>query len=182
LCGCSGNCVVVLAIVRVFWQLCGCSGNCAGVIAIVWVFWQLCGCSGNCVGVLVIVLLFWQYVYLYLLCFVLFVLFFCFIYVFYSYLFCLYRCKDCCCHRVTQLVIINLLGTDTKRCNNAGTTGWGCSTVAWRRRDLGVRGTGQTGEWRKLHSEELQDLFSFQINQGIILMKMRWTGHVAHMG
>jgi hypothetical protein len=38
------------------------------------------------------------------------------------------------------------------------------------------------GGWRKLHSEELQDLFSFL--SIIILTKMRqlrWAGHVAHL-
>jgi hypothetical protein len=40
-----------------------------------------------------------------------------------------------------------------------------------------------TGEWRKLHNEELHDLYS---SPGIIrIMKarrMRWAGHVARMG
>ena len=32
--------------------------NCVGVLVIVWVFWNLCGCFGNCVGVLEIVWVF----------------------------------------------------------------------------------------------------------------------------
>ena len=47
-------------------EMCGCFGNCVGVLVIAWVFWQLRGCFGNCVGVfaiawvfLVIVWVFW---------------------------------------------------------------------------------------------------------------------------
>jgi hypothetical protein len=40
-----------------------------------------------------------------------------------------------------------------------------------------------TGEWRKLHKEELNDLyFSLGIVQVIKLRRMRWAGHVASMG
>jgi hypothetical protein len=39
-----------------------------------------------------------------------------------------------------------------------------------------------TGEWRKLHSEELRDLDSSAcIIRMIMLRRMRWTGHVAGM-
>jgi hypothetical protein len=40
-----------------------------------------------------------------------------------------------------------------------------------------------TGEWRKLHNEELHDLYSSP--SVIIIIKsrmMRWAGHVARMG
>jgi hypothetical protein len=42
---------------------------------------------------------------------------------------------------------------------------------------------GVTGEWRKLHNEELHNLYSLP---GIIRIiksrRMRWAGHVARMG
>jgi hypothetical protein len=40
-----------------------------------------------------------------------------------------------------------------------------------------------TGKWRKLHNEELNDLYcSPNIFQGIKSKVMRWAGHVARMG
>jgi hypothetical protein len=40
-----------------------------------------------------------------------------------------------------------------------------------------------TGEWRKLHNEELNDLYSIpNIVRVIKLRRMRWAGHVARMG
>jgi hypothetical protein len=40
-----------------------------------------------------------------------------------------------------------------------------------------------TGEWRKLHNEELHDLYSLPSIIRIIKAKrMRWAGHVARMG
>jgi hypothetical protein len=40
-----------------------------------------------------------------------------------------------------------------------------------------------TGEWRKLHNEELPDLYSSPSRIRIIKSKrMRWAGHVARMG
>jgi hypothetical protein len=40
-----------------------------------------------------------------------------------------------------------------------------------------------TGEWRKLHNEELNDLyFSTNIVRMKKCRKMRWAGHVARMG
>jgi hypothetical protein len=40
-----------------------------------------------------------------------------------------------------------------------------------------------TGEWRKLHNEELNDLYSLpNIVRVVKLRQMRWVGHVAHMG
>jgi hypothetical protein len=39
-----------------------------------------------------------------------------------------------------------------------------------------------TGEWRKLHNEELHDLYSSSIIRIIKSRRMRWAGHVARIG
>jgi hypothetical protein len=40
-----------------------------------------------------------------------------------------------------------------------------------------------TGEWRKLHNEELNDLYSLpNIMRAVKSRRMRWAGHVARMG
>jgi len=51
------------------------------------------------------------------------------------------------------------------------------------RRIFGSRRDEVTGEWRRLHNEELNDLYSSpNIVRVIKLRKMRWAGHVARMG
>jgi hypothetical protein len=51
------------------------------------------------------------------------------------------------------------------------------------RRIFGPKRDEVTGEWRKLHNEELRDLYS---SRSIIRMiksrRMGWAGHVARMG
>jgi hypothetical protein len=39
-----------------------------------------------------------------------------------------------------------------------------------------------TGEWRKLHNEELNDLYSSPNIIWVIKSRMRWAGNVTHMG
>ena len=40
-----------------------------------------------------------------------------------------------------------------------------------------------TGEWRKLHNEELNDLYSSPNTDRVIkVRRMRWAGHVARIG
>jgi len=51
------------------------------------------------------------------------------------------------------------------------------------RRIFGLKRDEVTGEWRKLHNEELNDLYSPpSIVRVIKSRRMRWAGHVARMG
>jgi hypothetical protein len=48
------------------------------------------------------------------------------------------------------------------------------------RRILGVKRDELKGGWRKLHNEELRDLYSYPSKIRIIkLRRMSWAGHVA---
>ena len=50
------------------------------------------------------------------------------------------------------------------------------------RRIFGPKRDGVTGEWRKLHNEGFNDLYSSpNIVRVIKWRRMRWAGHVAHM-
>jgi hypothetical protein len=51
------------------------------------------------------------------------------------------------------------------------------------RRIFGPKGDEVTGEWRKLHNEELRNLYSLpSIIRIVKSRRMRWAGHVARMG
>ena len=51
------------------------------------------------------------------------------------------------------------------------------------RRVFGPKRDEVTGEWRKLHNEELSDLYSLpNIVWVVKSRRMRWAGHVACMG
>jgi hypothetical protein len=51
------------------------------------------------------------------------------------------------------------------------------------RRVFGSTSDEVTGEWRKLHNEELNDLNSLpNIVRVVKSRRMRWAGHVARMG
>jgi hypothetical protein len=51
------------------------------------------------------------------------------------------------------------------------------------RRIFGPKRNEVTGEWREIHNEEFNDLYSsHNIVRGIKSRRMRWAGHVARMG
>ena len=51
------------------------------------------------------------------------------------------------------------------------------------RRVFGPKRDEVTGEWRKLHNEELSDLYSLQNIVWVVKSRrMRWAGHVTRMG
>jgi len=51
------------------------------------------------------------------------------------------------------------------------------------RRIFGSRRDEVTGEWRRFHNDELNDLYSsLNIVRVIKSRRMRWTGHMARLG
>ena len=60
--------------------------------------------------------------------------------------------------------------------------GWRCLRIRVLRRIFGPKRDVVTGEWRKLHNGELNDLYSPNIVRVIKSRRMRWAGHLAPMG
>jgi len=50
------------------------------------------------------------------------------------------------------------------------------------RRVFGPKRDEVRGEWRKLHNEELSDLYSLPNIVRVVKSRMRWAGHMARMG
>jgi len=51
------------------------------------------------------------------------------------------------------------------------------------RKVFGPKRDEVTGEWRKMHNEELNDMYSLpNIVQVVKSRRMRWAGHVARVG
>jgi hypothetical protein len=50
------------------------------------------------------------------------------------------------------------------------------------RRIFGPKGDEIRGDWRKLHIEELNDLYCSTNIVRVIKSRIRWVGHVARMG
>ena len=50
------------------------------------------------------------------------------------------------------------------------------------RRIFGPKRDEVTGQWRKLHNEELSDLYSLPNIVRVVKLRMRWAGHVARVG
>jgi hypothetical protein len=57
------------------------------------------------------------------------------------------------------------------------------TTLSVLRRIFGPRRDEVTGDWRRLHNEKLNELYSSpNIVRVIKSRRMRWAGHMAHMG
>jgi hypothetical protein len=103
---------------------------------------------------------------------------------------------NACYHSVQDRLSSSLLSKNTKikinRTINLPVVLYGCETLSVTlrvfdnrvlRRIFGPKRDEVTGEWRRLHNEELNDLYSSpNIIRVIKARRMRWAGHVARMG
>jgi len=109
---------------------------------------------------------------------------------------------NACCYSVQNLLSSSLLPKNVKikiyRIIILPVVLYGCETWALTlgeerrlkmlenrvlRRVFGPKRYGVTGEWRKLHKEDLNDLYSSPNTVRLIKSRrMRWAGHVARMG
>jgi len=107
-----------------------------------------------------------------------------------------------CCHSVQNILSSSFLSKNVKiktyRTINLPVVLYGFETLSLTlreerklrlfenkvlRRIFGSKKEEVTGEWRKLHNETLNDLYSSpNIFQVIKLRRMSWAGHVARMG
>jgi hypothetical protein len=108
---------------------------------------------------------------------------------------------NACCHSVQNLLSSPLLSRNVKvkiyKTKILPVVLYGCETwplalMAERRLRVfenrflrGIFGPKRNqvmGEWRRLHNEELHNLYSFPDIRQIKSRRMRWAGHVARMG
>jgi hypothetical protein len=112
------------------------------------------------------------------------------------------KSRNACYHSVQNLLSSRLLSKNTKigvhRTINLPAVLYGCETWSLTlreeqrlrvfenrvlRRIFGPKRDEVAGEWRRLHKEELNDLYSSpNIIWVIKSRRMRWAGHVARMG
>jgi len=112
------------------------------------------------------------------------------------------KSDNACCHSAQNLLSSSLLSKNLKikiyRTIILPVVLYGCETWSLTlreerrlrifenrvlRRIFGSKRDEVTGEWGKLHNEELNDLYcSPRIVRVIKSRRMRWAGHVAHMG
>jgi hypothetical protein len=109
---------------------------------------------------------------------------------------------NACCYSVQNLLSSSLLSKELKiklyRTIILSVVLYGCETWSLTLRDerrqrvfenrvlrrvFGPKRDEVTGEWRKLHNEELSELYSLpNIARVVRSKRMRWAGHVARMG
>ena len=80
-----------------------------------------------------------------------------------------------------QFFLFFCMGVKPGQSHRGSSVQWGCLRIGcWG--EFGHKRDEVTGEWRKLHNEDLNDLYSPSIVWMIISRRMSWAGHVAHMG